>query len=69
MPFEFSSWIDDNLVAALSANRFQHLPVTSEHALYAGALPRHHDDPFGRMLVAEALLEKLTIMTRPDCIP
>ena len=59
----------DDLVAALSANRFQHLSVTIEHALYAGALPRHHDDPFDRMLVAQALLEKLTIITRDKSIP
>lgn len=59
----------DDLVAALSANRFQHLPVTIEHALYAGSLPRHHDDPFDRMLVAQALLEKLTIITRDKSMP
>jgi len=30
----------------------------------AGTLPRHHDDPFDRMLVAQALAEGLTIVTR-----
>ena len=59
----------DDLVAALSACRFQHLPVTIEHALYAGSLPRHHDDPFDRMLVAQALMEKLTLVTRDKSIP
>jgi PIN domain nuclease of toxin-antitoxin system len=59
----------DDLVAALAANRFQPLPITIEHALYAGSLPRHHDDPFDRMLVAQALLEKLTIITRDTSIP
>ena len=59
----------DDLVAALFANRFQHLPVTIEHALYAGSLPRYHDDPFDRMLVAQALMEKLTIITRDKSIP
>lgn len=59
----------DNLVAALAANRFQHLPVTIEHALHAGSLPRHHDDPFDRMLIAQALLEKLTVITRDKTIP
>jgi PIN domain nuclease of toxin-antitoxin system len=59
----------DDLVAALAANRFQHLPVTIEHALYAGSLPRHHDDPFDRMLVAQALMENLTIITRDTAIP
>ena len=59
----------DDLVAALFTNRFQHLPVTIEHALYAGSLPRYHDDPFDRMLVAQALMEKLTIITRDKSIP
>lgn len=59
----------DDLVAALSANRFQHLHVTIEHAIYAGSLPRHHDDPFDRMLVAQALMERLTIITRDKSMP
>lgn len=59
----------DDLTSALSANRFQHLPITVEHALHAGSLPRHHDDPFDRMLVAQALLDKLTIITRDPSIP
>jgi PIN domain nuclease of toxin-antitoxin system len=40
------------------------LPITAEHALAAGELPRHHDDPFDRMLVAQAMIEGLTIVTR-----
>jgi PIN domain nuclease of toxin-antitoxin system len=40
------------------------LPITAEHALTAGDLPRHHDDPFDRMLVAQALAEGLTLITR-----
>jgi PIN domain nuclease of toxin-antitoxin system len=35
-----------------------------EHALAAGDLSRHHDDPFDRMLVAQAIAEGLTIITR-----
>lgn len=58
----------DDLVTALAANRFQHLPITIEHASLAGSLPRHHDDPFDRMLVAQASLEKLTIITRDKAI-
>jgi hypothetical protein len=34
-----------------------------EHAAVAGALPRHHDDPFDRMLVAHAQCEGLTLLT------
>jgi PIN domain nuclease of toxin-antitoxin system len=39
------------------------LPVAFAHAVTAGALPPHHRDPFDRMLVAQAQLEGLTIMT------
>jgi PIN domain nuclease of toxin-antitoxin system len=35
-----------------------------EHARVAGGLPLHHRDPFDRMLVAQAIVERLTIVTR-----
>ena len=54
----------DNIEGALSANGFEALPITVAHALAAGALPTHHSDPFDRMLVAQAQLEGLTIVTR-----
>jgi PIN domain nuclease of toxin-antitoxin system len=40
------------------------LPMTSAHALRAGGLGWEHPDPFDRMLVAQALLENLTLITR-----
>lgn len=43
---------------------FEPLPVTFDHAELAGRLPRHHRDPFDRMLVAQAQGEGLTIVTR-----
>jgi len=42
---------------------FTPLPITARHAARAGALPRHHDDPFDRMLVAQAQVEDLTLVT------
>ena len=48
----------------LSRGGMRVLPVTAEHALGAGDLPRHHDDPFDRMLVAQALAEGLTLISR-----
>ena len=44
--------------------RIDSLNITLDHALAAGELPRHHDDPFDRMLVAQARLEGLTLVTR-----
>jgi PIN domain nuclease of toxin-antitoxin system len=43
---------------------FDPLPITLAHAAAAGRLPPHHGDPFDRMLVAQAQLEGLTIVTR-----
>lgn len=39
------------------------LPIQHSHALQAGALPRHHADPFDRLLIAQAQLEDLAILT------
>jgi PIN domain nuclease of toxin-antitoxin system len=59
----------DDLEAAMRANRFLPLPITIPHALKVLTLPGHHRDPFDRMLVAQALHEKLQVITRDDDIP
>ena len=48
---------------ALERNYFVGLPIDVAHAIAAGDLPRHHKDPFDRMLVAQAQLENLTLVT------
>lgn len=52
------------LSQALLDEGFAEIPVGSVHALAAAALPPHHDDPFDRMLVAQAQSGGLTIVTR-----
>jgi PIN domain nuclease of toxin-antitoxin system len=52
------------LVGAVTESGLRQLPITAEHALAAGDLPRHPDDPFDRMLVAQAIAEGLTLITR-----
>ena len=37
--------------------------MTFVHAEHAGGLPKHHTDPFDRMLVAQAQVEGLTLVT------
>ena len=39
------------------------LEITLDHAAAAAALPRFHHDPFDRMLIGQASVERLTIMT------
>jgi PIN domain nuclease of toxin-antitoxin system len=53
----------DDLPAQLDANRFAGLEITLDHALAVGRLPPHHKDPFDRMLVAQATVESLTLVT------
>ena len=53
-----------DLLAEIGGNDFVELSMTARHAAAAAALPRHHDDPFDRMLIAQAQLESLTIVTR-----
>ena len=55
--------VPSDLLSQLELNRFQPLSVTISHAYAAGALPRHHDDPFDRMLVAQAIKESLVLLT------
>jgi PIN domain nuclease of toxin-antitoxin system len=47
----------------LLAAGFRELAITSEHAIAAGSLPHHHEDPFDRMLVAQALAEGVILLT------
>jgi PIN domain nuclease of toxin-antitoxin system len=43
---------------------FRLLNITAEHGIAAGRLPMHHRDPFDRVLIAQAQLEGLTLVTR-----
>ncbi|SDZ23090.1 type II toxin-antitoxin system VapC family toxin, partial [Nitrosomonas sp. Nm58] len=39
------------------------LPILSEHAVAVGALPPIYKDPFDRLLVAQAIVEGITLLT------
>ena len=54
----------DTYLEELRHHRFTPLDITTEHALTVETLPPHHADPFDRMLVAQAQVEKLTLVTR-----
>lgn len=53
----------DDLLDRVAAARFDELAISFRHAFLAGALPRHHGDPFDRVLVAQAQCEGLTLVT------
>ncbi len=58
----------DGLVAQLVAGGFVELPVAAAHAERAPDLPPHHRDPFDRMLVAQAQLESLVLVTADQAL-
>jgi len=55
--------LPDTLEAGVLASGFEKLLITFSHAEHAAGLPRHHKDPFDRMLVAQARAEGLTLVT------
>ena len=58
-PVPFTQAVD----RALADTRFRPMSIHAAHAVAAGALPLRHRDPFDRMLIAQAQLEDLTIVT------
>ena len=53
----------DDLLPTLEAGGFDELTFESRHAEVLRTLPWHHRDPFDRMLIAQAIAERLTVLT------
>lgn len=47
----------------IEKNRIESLPIIDAHAFQAGKLPPHHRDPFDRMLVAQAQVESIALLS------
>lgn len=54
----------DDLASAIERSSFEPLPISVAHATTAGRLLPHHGDPFDRMLIAQAMVEQLIIVTK-----
>ncbi len=59
---------DSYVPSRLVANAFEPMPIELAHAMRAGMLPSIHRDPFDRMLVAQAQIEGLPILTADPAI-
>jgi PIN domain nuclease of toxin-antitoxin system len=55
-----------DVVGCLARQRFESLDITVLHAQRAGRLPGTHRDPFDRMLIAQAQIEDLPIITNDE---
>jgi PIN domain nuclease of toxin-antitoxin system len=54
-PGDIAGWVRDS--------GFIELPIELDHAVLSGELPKHHRDPFDRILIAQATLEDQTLIT------
>lgn len=53
----------DDLEVQIAEKRFELLPISLSHAAAVASLPHHHRDPFDRMLIAQAQVESVTLVT------
>jgi len=60
--------IPSNFRRVLARQPFEMLAISVDHAHAVGDLPTHHRDPFDRMLIAQATVEHLTMVTRDAII-
>lgn len=56
----------DELVMQIGAGGFQELPISAKHAAMVRSLPALHNDPFDRLLVAQAICEPLRFLTHDE---
>lgn len=52
-----------DFVGHMARERFESLSISAEHGIRAGSLPGPHQDPFDRMLVAQAQIEGLVVVS------
>ena len=58
----------DELLSSVTSDGFSELPVQFRHTLKLQSLPRHHDDPFDRILIAQAISEGRRLVTTDKSI-
>jgi PIN domain nuclease of toxin-antitoxin system len=58
-----------NLMETLRMNDLKALPITLDHVLQVEHLPTIHHDPFDRILIAQCMVENLTMVTTDLVIP
>lgn len=62
LPLSLSHFIKNCVVG----NNIKRLPIKTEHILGVETLPFHHRDPFDRLLVSQAMVEKLEVITADE---
>lgn len=58
----------DDAVRHFRATGYQFLAIEAEHAAASKTLPKHHQAPFDRLLVAQALVEPMRLLTHDQTV-
>ncbi|WP_341760855.1 MULTISPECIES: type II toxin-antitoxin system VapC family toxin [unclassified Candidatus Tisiphia] len=58
----------NNLEQVILESGFDPLPININHTIFVEKLENYHDDPFDRLLISQAIIEGLTIITRDNKI-
>ena len=55
--------LENFVIEQLQRNGFRQLGINFQHVIGVASLPFHHRDPFDRLLIAQALAERLPVLT------
>jgi PIN domain nuclease of toxin-antitoxin system len=61
--FKFSDTLENVIYQQKQSNSLQILPIELSHALHIESLPLHHKDPFDRLLISQAIVENMTLVS------
>lgn len=61
--FDFGDPLDVVVADEFKENEIELLPVDPEHIFNLSQIPKHHGDPFDRILISQAIVEDMTIVT------
>ena len=64
----FDDTLENIINEQQTVNGIQILPVQLWHALYLENLPYHHKDPFDRLLISQAIVESMTLISADKAI-
>lgn len=62
-PLRLNDSLDQYITKWTAAYQIQVLPIDLPHALHVTGLPHHHADPFDRLLIAQAAVEAMTLVS------
>lgn len=58
--------LEEIITEQQNTNQFEILPVSLSHVLEVGNLPLHHRDPFDRLLISQARIEAIPLLSRDE---